>query len=94
MMVFLLLKKMLLADSLVEASFNEDGSFTIKKVAYPKEDPEGGVDFPAFFNEIHVAPDGYVLYGVFSFGSQDVSHKDTLNITNVFLDSDLISPID
>lgn len=67
----------------------KDGSYSIKKVAYPQEDPEGGVNFPAFFNEVHVTPDGYVLYGVFSFGNQEVCHKDTLAITTDFLESDL-----
>lgn len=66
----------------------QDGSFTIKKVAYVHEDPEGGVDFPAFYNEIHVAANGYVMYGVFAFSTQDGRYKNTLGITNEFLESE------
>lgn len=67
----------------------ENGEFVLKNVAYPRQAEEGGVVFPSLFKEIHKVADGYKLYGTFSFGSdEDEVYKDTMFISNDFLNSD------
>lgn len=59
----------------------------VKKIAYMEQDPEGGIDCPALFVEIHNSDGGYSAFGVFSFSSTGEAFGVTLFVSNEFLNS-------
>lgn len=80
--------RMVTGDSYIQFK-RDNGDFILKEVAHSRQAEEGGVEFPSLFKEIHKVADGYKLYGIFCFGSaEDEVFKDTMFISNDFLDSD------